>query len=122
MPLDAFRAASSYNRKMKANFKEINSTQQLDQLFEQSNEKPVVLFKHSLTCPISAGVHRDIENADADINVVIMQNARNVSDEIAKRTGIRHESPQAIILKDGKAVYHASHYDVTASDVESHLK
>ena len=107
---------------MKANFKEINSTQQLDQLFEQSNEKPIVLFKHSLTCPISAGVHRDIENADADINVVIMQDAKNVSDEIAKRTGIRHESPQAIILKDGKAVYHASHYDVTASDVESHLK
>jgi bacillithiol system protein YtxJ len=107
---------------MKANFTEINSIEQLDQLFEQSNEKPVVLFKHSLTCPISAGVHQDVSNADADINMVIMQRARNVSDEIAKRTGVQHESPQAIILKDGKVVYHASHYDVTADHVESNSK
>jgi bacillithiol system protein YtxJ len=106
---------------MKANFTEINSTEQLDALFEQSNEKPVVLFKHSLTCPISAGVHQDISNADADINMVIMQKARNVSDEIARRTGIRHESPQAIVLKDGKVVYHAAHYDVTAEEVEKML-
>ncbi len=107
---------------MKANFTEINTVEQLDALFEQSNEKPVVLFKHSLTCPISAGVHQDISNADADINLIIMQKARNVSDEIARRTGIRHESPQAIILKDGKVVYHAAHYDVTADDVNTELK
>ena len=107
---------------MKANFIELNSNEELDQLFEQSNDKPVVLFKHSLTCPISAGVHQEISNADADVHVVIMQHARNVSNEIAERTGIRHESPQAIVLKNGKPVYHASHYDVTASDVESNIK
>jgi bacillithiol system protein YtxJ len=107
---------------MKANFTEINSKEQLDVLFEKSNENPIVLFKHSTTCPISAGVHQEISNADADINIVIVQKARNVSDEIARRTGIRHESPQAIILKDGKVVYHAAHYDVTASDVESNIK
>ncbi|HXH69051.1 MAG TPA: bacillithiol system redox-active protein YtxJ [Pyrinomonadaceae bacterium] len=107
---------------MKANFTEINSKEQLDGLFEKSNENPIVLFKHSTTCPISAGVHQEISNADADINIVIVQKARNVSDEIARRTGIRHESPQAIILKDGKVVYHAAHYDVTASDVESNIK
>jgi len=71
---------------MKANFTEINTTEQLDEIFEQSNKNPIVLFKHSLTCPISAGVHQDIANADADINIVIMQKARNVSDEIARRT------------------------------------
>ncbi|MDQ6788820.1 MAG: bacillithiol system redox-active protein YtxJ [Acidobacteriota bacterium] len=107
---------------MKAKFIELNSNEELDQLFEQSNEKPVVLFKHSLTCPISAGVHQEISSADADVHIVVMQHARNVSDAIAKRTGIRHESPQAIVLKNGKPVYHASHYDVTASDVESNIK
>jgi bacillithiol system protein YtxJ len=107
---------------MKANFIEINSNEELDQLFEQSNDKPVVLFKHSLTCPISAGVHQEISNADADVHIVIMQHAKNVSNEIAERTGIHHESPQAIVLKAGKPVYHASHYDVTASDVESSIK
>ena len=103
---------------MKARFKEINSTEKLDELFERSNEEPVVLFKHSLTCPISFGVYEEISNADADINLVVVQTARNISTAIADKTGIRHESPQAIVLKDGKPVYHASHYDVTAEDVE----
>lgn len=107
---------------MKANFIEVNSNEELDQLFEQSNEKPVVLFKHSLTCPISAGVHQEISGADADVHLVIMQRARDVSNRIAERTGIRHESPQAIVLKNGEPVYHASHYDVTAADVESNIK
>ena len=107
---------------MKANFIEVNSNEKLDELFEKSNEKPIVLFKHSLTCPISAGVYQEISGADADVHIVVMQNARAVSNEIAERTGIRHESPQAIVLKNGKSVYSASHYDVTASDVESNLK
>ena len=118
----SFRARAVIIKIMKANFTEINSTEQLDELFEKSNENPIVLFKHSTSCPISAGVHEEISNADADINIVVVQHARNVSDAIAQKTGIRHESPQAIILKNGKVVYHAAHYDVTASDVESNIK
>jgi len=107
---------------MKARFNEINSTEELDELFRQSNENPVALFKHSLTCPISAGVYQEISNADADINLIIIQHSRSVSSALADKTSIRHESPQAIVIKDGKPVYHASHYDVTASDVEESLK
>lgn len=103
---------------MKARIKEITSTEKLEELFRQSDEKPVVLFKHSLTCPISSGVYEEISNADADINMVVVQTSRNISTAIADKTGIRHETPQAIVLKDGKPVYHASHYDVTAADVE----
>jgi len=106
---------------MKANFIEINSTEKLEELFEQSKEKPVVLFKHSITCPISSGVYQEISQAAADINLIVVQHARNVSNAIAEKTGIRHESPQAIILKDGKPVYHASHYDISAKDVEKML-
>ncbi len=106
---------------MKARFKEITSTEKLDELFEQSNEKPVVLFKHSLTCPISSGVYTEISNADADINLVVVQTSRNISTVIADKTGIRHETPQAIVLKAGIPVYHASHYDVTAADVEDSI-
>ncbi|CAN5389746.1 bacillithiol system redox-active protein YtxJ [soil metagenome] len=109
-------------KNMKARFNEINSTEELNELFQQSNEKPVVLFKHSLTCPISSGVYQEISNADADINLIVMQRARNVSTALAEKSGIRHESPQAMVIKNGKPVYHASHYDVTASDVEESLK
>ena len=101
-----------------ANFIELKSADRLEELFAQSSEKPVVLFKHSLTCPISAGVYSEVSQADADINLVIVQTSRDVSNEIARKTGIRHESPQAIVIKDGRAVYHASHYDITAEDIE----
>jgi bacillithiol system protein YtxJ len=107
---------------MNARFNEINSTEELENLFEQSFEKPIVLFKHSLTCPISAGVYQEVSGANADINLIIMQRARNVSTEIAEKTGIRHESPQAVVIKDGKPMYHASHYDVTAEDIEKNLE
>lgn len=107
---------------MKARFNEIHDTTELDALFEKSNNQPVVLFKHSTTCPISAGVYQEISNADADINLIVVQRARNVSNAIAERTGVRHESPQALVLKNGAVVYHASHYDVTASDVENSFK
>jgi len=106
---------------MKARFNEINNTEELDKLFEKSNEQAVILFKHSTTCPISAGVYQEISNADADINLIVVQQARNVSDALTKMTGVRHESPQAVIVRNGKVVYHASHYDVTADDVMSNI-
>jgi bacillithiol system protein YtxJ len=107
---------------MKANFIKLDTTEKLEQLFSKSVENPIILFKHSTTCPISAGVYQEISNADADIHLVIIQNSRDVSNAIAKKTGVRHESPQAIVVKNGKVVYQASHYDVTASDVEKILK
>ena len=48
--------------------------------------------------------------------------SRDISNEVAEKTGVRHESPQAIIIKDSKVVYHASHYDVTAQEIEQVLK
>jgi bacillithiol system protein YtxJ len=107
---------------MKARFNEIHDTEELDALIEKSNEQSVILFKHSTSCPISAGVYQEISNADADINLIVVQHARDVSSAVAEKTGIRHESPQAIILKNEKVVYHASHYDVTAQEVEASSK
>ena len=105
-----------------ANFIEINSADELGKVIEKSNSQPVALFKHSLTCPISAGVYNEVSRSDADIYLIVIQRARQISTAVAERTGIRHESPQAIVLKDEKPVYHASHYDVTASDIEKNLE
>ena len=102
---------------MEKKFVELDSVEKLEALFERSNEKPVLLFKHSVTCPISTGVYREMAGVDAEINLVVVQTARAISNAIAERTGIRHESPQAIVLKDARPVYHASHYDITAEDL-----
>jgi bacillithiol system protein YtxJ len=107
---------------MKAVINKINSSEELEALFTKSSEKPIALFKHSITCPISMDVYREINNVEGEINVVVVQTARSVSNEIAVRTGVRHESPQALVIKDGKAIYHASHYDITADEVNSKLE
>ena len=107
---------------MKANFINVTSRAELDDLFQKSKEHPVFLFKHSLTCPISAGVYQEISGVAGDVHLAVMQRARDVSNALAEKTGIRHESPQAIVLKDEKPIYHASHYDVTAEDVERNLE
>lgn len=107
---------------MSANFIEINTTEKLDELFQNSNENPVMIFKHSTTCPISSGVYQMVSQVDADVYLVVVQKARNVSNYIAEKTGIRHESPQTLVIKDGEPVYHASHYDVDLNEVENYLK
>ena len=104
-----------------ANFIELDTIEKLENIFEKSNETPVVLFKHSVTCPISTNVFYEIGEVKTDVNLVVVQKSREISNEIAEKTGVRHESPQAIVLKHGKAVYHASHYDITAEDVENSL-
>lgn len=107
---------------MNAQFKQITSIEELDRVFQESNEKPVVLFKHSTTCPISAGVYEVVRNVEGEINIVIVQSARAISNEIAARTGIRHESPQAIVIKNGEPIYNASHYDITTGDLEREMR
>ena len=106
---------------MPANFIKVDSIDSLDRLFEESFERPIVLLKHSNTCGISAGVYREVGVVAADVNVVIIQTHRDLSNAIATRTGIRHESPQAFVLRHGKPVYYASHYDIEAERIAETL-
>jgi len=102
-----------------ANFITLDSEESLESLFQRSHAEPVILFKHSNSCGISSGVFNEVSQINGDVNLIIVQNARNISNAVAERTGIRHESPQAIVLKQGKPVYHASHYDITAEALDS---
>ena len=107
---------------MKNEFKPVADTKALDNLLALSHEEPVVLFKHSLTCPISAAAYRQMLEVASPVALVVVQRARELSREIAARTGIRHESPQAIIFRHGRAVWNASHYAITAEAVERSVR
>jgi monothiol bacilliredoxin len=104
-------------------FFRIDDRAALENLLTDSTKKPVIVFKHSNACSISARAYREMEKVD-DVNILEVQSARDVSRELANLTGVRHETPQVIVLRDGKAVWNASHFDVTAADVmkavESH--
>ena len=103
---------------MEKQFNSLADTKALDELIARSTTEPVILFKHSTTCPISAAAYREMVNVTDDVTMVVVQKSRDVSNEIAKRTGVRHESPQTLILRNGEVVWSASHFDITADGVE----
>lgn len=107
---------------MSGNFVNVESLEALDALFAESHRNPVVLFKHSNTCGISADVIDQVSAVGDTVNVVVVQTHRDISNKLAEKTGYRHQSPQAFVIKDGKAIYHATHYGITAKDIEARLK
>lgn len=86
----------------------LHSINDLDEAFAKSHEHPIVLFKHSATCPFSAQAQEQVADAkhDLDIYAVVVQYAKELSEEIAARTNVEHATPQAIILENGKATWH----------------
>lgn len=89
-----------------------------------SHTHPVFVFKHSLTCPISSSAfhrfqafvddHPSSDDAPITYALIEIQRARDVSNHVAEQTGVRHESPQALLLRDGAVVWHASHGAIRA--------
>jgi len=99
-----------------AKLERLSRVDEIEPLLEESHRRPVMIFKHSLTCGISSAAYRELERylAEADDEtvrhaLVEIQNARDVSNAIAERTGVRHASPQALVLRGGEVVWHASH-------------
>jgi thioredoxin 1 len=105
----------------------LSDVAELDAAIAESHERPVLLFKHSRTCGISCEaldeLHSHIEAAEAfaAYKVITVQSHRKVADEIAARLGIRHETPQAILLRDGRSVWNASHFRITARQLDTTL-
>jgi bacillithiol system protein YtxJ len=107
---------------MNNHFKPVSDNRELETLFTLSHERPVVLFKHSLTCPVSSAAYQEMTGVGTDVSLIIVQRARDVSNEVETLTGIRHESPQAIILRNGRAVWNVSHWRITRSAVEEAMR
>lgn len=96
---------------------------QLNEIVDLSNEKPVAIFKHSTRCSISRMALKQFENEfDMEDKIVPyfldLLNHRDISNEIAVRFGVEHQSPQILLIKNGKAIFAASHSDIDAKFLE----
>ena len=105
-----------------SSFFRISDRAALDTLITDSQHRPVVVFKHSNACAISTRAYRELEKLEAPVNILEVQTAREVSREFSHLTGVQHETPQVILLRNGKAVWNASHFDVTAGEVAKALE
>lgn len=102
---------------MENHFVKVTDTKGFEELAARSKERPVVIFKHSLTCPISAAAYDQMAEFAGEVALVEVQRARELSAEIENRLGIPHESPQVIVLRNGQVVWNASHFRITAGVV-----
>ncbi len=107
----------------------IQNEQDLGGLVAESSSRPVLIFKHSSACPVSSKAHAEIrklledqQSAGFGFGMVVVQDARAISNAIEQQLGIRHETPQVIVLRDGRAVWNASHWDVTRDRVAAALE
>ena len=99
------------------------SVDQIDAIKKESNEAPVVVFKHSTTCSISAMAFSRMQrkSVDAKVYYLDLRAHRDVSNAIASTFDVIHESPQVLIINKGKAVYNASHSDVNPASIQEFL-
>ena len=99
--------------------KDLAGQQDWQACLDVSHERPVFVFKHSTACPISGAAHSRVVEYDAqnagngpDIYLVKVIESRPVSNAIAEVLGVRHQSPQIILVKNRAAVWSASHHGV----------
>ncbi|WOV87407.1 bacillithiol system redox-active protein YtxJ [Sporosarcina oncorhynchi] len=104
--------------------KEIKSVDEWERVLDESKNGPVFMMKHSSTCPISASGYRAFEAYETDIpkNYMIVQNNKPISRAVEEDLGIPHESPQLFLVKDGKAVWNASHYNIVQTSIEKAIE
>jgi bacillithiol system protein YtxJ len=109
------------------NWIDLNSKNQLASMIESSKITPHLVFKHSTRCFISKSVLSNFEKEwnlpDSTVILVFLDLLahREISNEIEKIFNVRHESPQALLIRDGKVVYSASHENIDVDDISTHL-
>lgn len=98
-----------------------------EQFEELAKQERFLLIKHSLTCPVSGAAFEEYENfledhTELNTAYLAVQEARPLSNYVADTFHIKHESPQAILFKNGEPVWNASHWKITNESLAAALK
>ena len=102
-------------------WKNIESEDDLKEATQKSFHKKVVIFKHSTRCQISKMVlknfEKEVASSDKEVEYYFLDliKYRPISNQIVEDFGVSHQSPQMIVLVDGKAVANASHQSISVS-------
>ncbi len=110
----------------KINWIELTDLGQLNEIMDLSHQQPVIIFKHSTRCSISRMALKQCENEfDLEGRVtpyfLDLLNHRDISNEIATRFEVYHQSPQLLLINEGKSIYDASHSDIDAVELKGRV-
>lgn len=107
-------------------WKNLNSPAVLNAIKADSLHHPIVIFKHSTRCGVSAAVKDRLENtyeqvADEDYYYLDLLSYRDISNAIADDFKVYHQSPQIILIKNGECTYDESHYDIHFAELKEQI-
>lgn len=108
---------------------EISDIKKLQDILDNAEKGTLLIFKHSTRCPVSSHAKKELEkflenNPKYKENTFLIKviESRELSNYITETTGIEHQSPQLLIMKDGKVLIHLSHFQITVKSIESALQ
>ena len=104
--------------------KRLTDPAQIDPLLEESI---AVLFKHSTRCNISETAYQDVSafeasNPQIPVYLINVIEDRTAAQYVAEQIGVPHQSPQVILLQEGRPVWHASHFDVAGETLQAQVE
>jgi bacillithiol system protein YtxJ len=106
------------------NWNKLETIEQLETIKSESADVPVVIFKHSTRCSISAMALSRFERAWKDESAKSVKPYyldlianRQISNQVAETFEVEHQSPQVILIKNGESVYDESHYSISFDEV-----
>jgi len=109
-------------------YKEITSIEEWNSVYEASATRPLVVFKHSTTCPVSSNAYQEFNQYldgkprdDVEYVLVKVIESRLVSNQIAEDTSVKHESPQIIFIEKKEKVWTTSHWSITKAHITAVL-
>ncbi len=117
------RIKQSIKADIPAKWHTLDNIASLDTIDQESHKQPIVLFKHSVTCGISSAAKYRLEseldelNENAKFYYLDLLSHRDISNAIASRYGVVHQSPQTIIIKKGNAIYDTSHHSINVKGI-----
>lgn len=119
-----FKFSDTNNEQPTIHWIALTEAEQLEKIINLSNEKPILIFKHSTRCGISRMVLKnfernfDIESDKIDCYFLDLLSYRNISAMIAEKFSVPHQSPQAILISKGEVVYHDSHSSISVEKIK----
>jgi len=106
-------------------WKNLTTVTQLDEIREESKRQPVLIFKHSTRCSISAMAKSRLDKHEVPTKAIFyyldLIAHRDVSNKTAEIFHVKHESPQILLIRNGDCIYEESHNGITFEEIEEQI-
>lgn len=121
------KSADKEKSSVKINWVPLSDKAQLEEIIKISLAKPVLIFKHSTSCGISRMALKtferefDLEEAEIELYFLDLLSYRTLSTAVSEKFGVAHQSPQVLVIKNGKVIYNDSHHSISVNDIKKIL-